>query len=133
MGIYDRFLVLFSWGLLREILSQFAKMNPAQTPEAPQSGGSKYRYEVTKSVPGSVGKTLLECIQQNVVEKPPLMSWNSWQKWRVTISPKEGTDGFQQDAAAERSLYLAVMEALYGSDWQTQLAVSYTHLRAHET
>ena len=96
-------------------------MNPAQSSEAPQSGGSKYRYEVTKSVPGSVGKTLLECIQQNVVEKPPLMSWNSWQKWRVTICPKEGTDGFQQDAAAERSLYLAVMEALYGSDWQTQL------------
>ena len=31
-------------------------MDPAQTPGAPVAGG-KYPYEVTKSFPGSVGKT----------------------------------------------------------------------------
>ena len=95
-------------------------MNPAQTPGAPVAGGS-YPYEVTKSIQGSVGKTLLECIRQNVVETPPLMSWNDWQRWRKTTSPKEGTDGFRQEPAIERLLYLAVMEALYGKEWQTQL------------
>ena len=46
-----------------------ASLNPAQTVGAGKGPG-EYPYEVTKSILGSEGKTLLECIQGGIVEKP---------------------------------------------------------------
>ena len=97
-----------------------ATMNPAQTVGAGKTPG-KYPYEVTKTIAGSAGKTLLECIQGGILDKPPAMAWNEWQDWRRSTSPKKGTDGFTQDSTIERGLHLAVMEALYGTLWETQL------------
>ena len=112
-GNPPEFLVYFSWGLPREINPTFAKkMDPAQTASTGKTAG-KYKYEVTKAIAGSAGKTLLECIQEGIVEKPMAMSWNTWQQWRRTTSPKEETDGFRQDSTIERRLHLEVMEALF--------------------
>ena len=94
-----------------------AELNPAQTASTGKATG-KYKYEVTKAIADSAGKTLLECIQEGIVEKPTAMSWNTWQQWRRTTSPKEETDGFRQDSTIERRLHLEDMEALmvyYGS------------------
>ena len=118
-------LVLFSWGLLREIsflssISTMAKMDPAQTADADKAR-SKYAYEVTKSIARSEGKTLLQCIQDGVVSKPQLMGWNDWQQWRRTTSPKQEVDGFRQDAEEEYRIYSETMQELYGPQWKTGL------------
>ena len=96
-----------------------ASLNPAQTVGAGKGPG-KYPYEVTKSILGSEGKTLLECIQGGIVEKPTAISWNSWQQWRRTTSPKEETDGFRQESTIERRLHLETMVALYGTQWESE-------------
>ena len=81
-----------------------ASLNPAQTVGAGKTPG-KYPYEVTASFAGSTGKTLLECIQEGIIEKPPAMSWNTWQKWIRSASPKDETDGFTQDSTIDRKLH----------------------------
>ena len=96
-----------------------ASLSPAQTVGAGKGPG-KYPYEVTKSILGSEGKTLLECIQGGIVEKPTAISWNSWQQWRRTTSPKEETDGFRQESTIERRLHLETMVALYGTQWESE-------------
>ena len=101
-------------------VTTMAELNPAQTASTGKTTG-KYKYEVTKAIADSAGKTLLECIQAGIVEKPKAMSWNTWQQWRRTTSPKEETDGFRQESTIERGLHLAVMEALYGTLWESGL------------
>ena len=96
-----------------------ASMNPAQTVGAGKTPG-KYPYEVTKSIAGSAGKTLLECIQGGIIDKPLAMAWNEWQEWRRSTSPKKGTDGFTQESTIERRLHLEIMQALYGTLWESQ-------------
>ena len=76
-------------------------------------------HEVSKSE-----MKLITAIEQKLVPKPPLMPWNKWQTWRKRygMRPVTATDGGTTAVRQEVALHRATMAALYGSDWEYDLA-----------
>ena len=76
-------------------------------------------HEVSKS-----DLKLLAAIEQKIVPKPPLMQWNKWQVWRrkYGMRPVTATDGGTTLVRQEVALHRATMAALYGGDWEYELA-----------
>ena len=76
-------------------------------------------HEVSKS-----DMKLMAAIEQKVVPKPPLMQWNKWQAWRrkVGMRPVTATDGGTTLVRQEVALHRETMRALYGEDWEYDLA-----------
>ena len=77
-------------------------------------------------VSGHHGKTLLDAIREGLLDQPPLMGWNAWQRWRSTagLRPTTRVDGPGNftSTAQELQLWKAVMAELYGTEWPLQLA-----------
>ena len=76
-------------------------------------------HEVSKS-----DMTLMGAIEHKVVPKPPLMQWNKWQAWRKRygMRPTTATDGGTTLVRQEVALHRSTMRALYGEDWEYDLA-----------
>ena len=79
-------------------------------------------------VSGHHGKTLLDAIREGIVENPPLMGWNAWQRWRSTVGLRPTTrvdgQGNSTSSAQELQFWKAAMTELYGQDWTYQLALA---------
>ena len=82
-------------------------------------------------------KTLLQAIRDEDIERPILMRWNAWLRWRSGNGkrPNLPRDGVTITNAEESAIWRSVMNDLYGDQWSVQLAaedddeaVSYTHL-----
>ena len=69
--------------------------------------------------------TLEQCIAQNIIEKPDLMEFNDWQKWRRVSGtrPRVKEDGRSTTSAQEAALWKATMLRMYGDSWNIQLAL----------
>ena len=64
-----------------------------------------------------IGGTLIECIDQQIVPVPELLSWNEWQNWRRDY----GLRPHRRSRRAESTLWKATMLELYGPDWLTEV------------
>ena len=86
--------------------------------------------------------TIRDLLEDGLIDYPSLMHWNDWQAWRKLELPQRRPrmrrDGLTIKNPEEYAIYERTMFSVYGDDWKASLAqkeaaVSYTHLRAHET
>ena len=64
-----------------------------------------------------IGGSLIECIDQQIVPVPEILSWNEWQHWRRDY----GLRPHGRSRRAESTLWKATMLELYGPDWLTEV------------
>ena len=79
--------------------------------------------EILKQVTGS-DKDLIDAIRDGDVERPELMAWNTWQKWRNKPGgsrPTTARDGGRTSNQLEVTIWRAVMRDLYGEQWERDL------------
>eukprot|EP00435_Cladocopium_sp_Y103_P042487 s1035_g11.t1 len=74
-------------------------------------------------------RTLLEAIDEGIVPRPPLLTYQEWNAWRAREGqrPSRRRHGDQEittTTAEEAQLWRKVMATLYGEDWQDQLAMA---------
>ena len=81
--------------------------------------------ELPREVTGFDG-TYEEAVEMELIERPPPMVWNSWQRYRKLTGsvPTEKEDGprGKLENRAEAALYLRVMKNLYGPTYKDQAA-----------
>ena len=67
--------------------------------------------------------SVLEAIEREVIPRPELMDFNSWQRWRRTYGrrPLREFGGQGTPALVEGRWWREVMEALYGDTWRLDL------------
>ena len=69
--------------------------------------------------------TLIESVQQGIVEEPPLMAWNAWQRWRSGAGRRPPTPREPEQRPAfvrrEAALWRQLMEAVHGVNWRDAL------------
>ena len=91
--------------------------------EEPSEGGDGPRVEDVMEVSGSE-LTLQEAMNTGLLPQPELMTFNAWQRWRAgpggRPTLKKG-DRYSTSSGEEANLWRTTMEALYGSDWRTDL------------
>ncbi len=77
----------------------------------------------TRQVTGN-DKELRQAIQDGDFPKPPLMSWNPWQKWRRDVGgrPSSSVDGGTTTNPTESALWKSVMLEHYGPEWAVMAA-----------
>ena len=78
-----------------------------------------------RQVRGS-SKSLLRCIRDGEIPKPPLMSYLQWLSWRKEVGrrPTNKQDGYYIPKALEAALWRSVMQDLHGSDWAVRCCSS---------
>ena len=79
--------------------------------------------EILKQVTGS-DKDLLDAIRDGDVEKPDLMGWNDFQKWRNKPGgsrPTMARDAGRTSNQLEVQIWRAVMRELYGEQWEREI------------
>ena len=64
-----------------------------------------------------------EVVRMGGLEKPSLMEFNEWQKWRKRSRPNARIDGTATTSRQEVDLWNRVMAEYYGDDWRDQLAL----------
>ena len=74
-------------------------------------------------------RTLLEAIEEGIVPRPGLLTYQDWNSWRARDGQRpskrrHGDDERTTTTAEEAQLWRTVMEALYGPEWKDQLAVA---------
>ena len=69
-------------------------------------------------------ESLADAISAQTVPKPPLMPFNDWQKWRRDEGkrPRRPVDESTTSSRFEAALWRKTMAALYGDEWQVDLA-----------
>ena len=74
-------------------------------------------------------RTLLEAIEEGIVPRLGLLTYQDWNSWRARDGQRpskrrHGDDERTTTTAEEAQLWRTVMEALYGPEWKDQLAVA---------
>ena len=74
-------------------------------------------------------RTLLEAIDEGIVPRPGLLTYQAWNAWRAREGQRpskrrHGDEGRTTTTAEEAKLWRKVMATLYGPEWQDQLAMA---------
>ena len=67
--------------------------------------------------------SFIECVSQDVLPQPTLMSFNEWQVWRKSNRPSKANDGLATTSKQEARLWRSVMANYHTSNWAELLAV----------
>ena len=66
---------------------------------------------------GLTGALLQECIDDGTIPKPPLMSWNEWQKWRKEVGRRPPGSSTREEGTMWRN----TMRTQHGISWHDDL------------
>ena len=83
---------------------------PAAPLSAPEPAARLGPFADRREVTGWDG-TFEEAVEADIIQRPPPLSWNRWQRWRSDEGggPTTATDGYSRDTRHEAAIYARVM------------------------